>query len=182
VKRSKLPQILPSRRLSGSSRRLAARLARFQLGIGLMIARRFKTRPNPADRPLQSSMTFAGTSSTEHAARPLALVSEGGRTALLLDDPGGEPLDRLLGAPMEVERFLRLVLNWPSRQPCSAESPRWQGRPLDRATPKGCRPSRMAADCQRSSATRRLRQERCKSVDRRWSDLCQPRATVLRRR
>jgi len=33
------------------------------------------------------------------AARPLAFVSEGGRTALLLDDPGGEPLDRLLGAP-----------------------------------------------------------------------------------
>ena len=28
-----------------------------------------------------------------------------------LEDPGGEPLDRLLGAPMEVRRFLRLVLN-----------------------------------------------------------------------
>jgi PAS domain S-box-containing protein len=42
------------------------------------------------------------------AARPLQFVSESGRTMLVLEDPGGEPLDRLLGAPMEVERFLRL--------------------------------------------------------------------------
>ncbi len=36
------------------------------------------------------------------AARPLALAREGGRTALLLEDPGGEPLERLIGAPMEL--------------------------------------------------------------------------------
>ena len=36
------------------------------------------------------------------AARPLALVREHGRTMLLLEDPGGEPLDRLLGRPMEM--------------------------------------------------------------------------------
>jgi hypothetical protein len=45
------------------------------------------------------------------AARPLALSREGGRTALLLEDPGGEPLERPIGAPMETGRFLRLVLN-----------------------------------------------------------------------
>ena len=44
------------------------------------------------------------------AARPLALVSERGRTALLLEDPGGEPLERLMGEPMEVGRFLRLAI------------------------------------------------------------------------
>ena len=44
------------------------------------------------------------------AARPLALVREGGRTVLLLEDPGGEPLERLIGAPMEVGRFLRLAI------------------------------------------------------------------------
>jgi serine/threonine protein kinase len=43
------------------------------------------------------------------AVRPLDLVREGGRTVLVLEDAGGEPLDRLLGAPMEVERFLRLA-------------------------------------------------------------------------
>src|ERR1700719_239740 len=43
------------------------------------------------------------------AARPLALVREHGRTMLLLEDPGGEPLDRLLGRPMEIGRFLRFA-------------------------------------------------------------------------
>src|SRR5882724_13181134 len=44
------------------------------------------------------------------AVRPLELISESGRSMLVLEDPGGEPLDRLLGAPMEVERFLRLAI------------------------------------------------------------------------
>ena len=44
------------------------------------------------------------------AVRPLALVREHGRTMLLLEDPGGEPLSRLLlGRPMEMGRFLRLA-------------------------------------------------------------------------
>jgi serine/threonine protein kinase len=42
------------------------------------------------------------------AVRPLDLVRDAGRTILVLEDAGGEPLDRLLGAPMEVGRFLRL--------------------------------------------------------------------------
>jgi PAS domain S-box-containing protein len=41
------------------------------------------------------------------AARPLALVRERGQTILVLNDPGGEPLERL-GAPMEVGKFLQL--------------------------------------------------------------------------
>ena len=44
------------------------------------------------------------------AVRPLALERERGRTMLVLEDPGGEPLDRLLGAPMELGRFLRLAI------------------------------------------------------------------------
>src|SRR5262245_46751312 len=39
------------------------------------------------------------------AARPLELVRDGARTMLVLEDPGGEPLDRLLGATMEPGRF-----------------------------------------------------------------------------
>ena len=41
------------------------------------------------------------------AVRPLALVREEGRSILVLEDPGGEPLERLLGAPMEVGSFVR---------------------------------------------------------------------------
>jgi len=43
------------------------------------------------------------------AVRPLALVREHGRTMLLLEDPGGEPLARLLGQPMGMGKFLRIA-------------------------------------------------------------------------
>jgi PAS domain S-box-containing protein len=43
------------------------------------------------------------------AARPLELAREHERTLLVLEDPGGEPLDRLLGSPMDVQTFLRLA-------------------------------------------------------------------------
>ena len=36
------------------------------------------------------------------AARPVALTHHNGRMTLVLEDPGGAPLDRLLGRPMEV--------------------------------------------------------------------------------
>jgi len=44
------------------------------------------------------------------AVRPLALVHERGQTILVLKDPGGEPLDRFIGPPMEIGRFLRLAV------------------------------------------------------------------------
>jgi serine/threonine protein kinase len=44
------------------------------------------------------------------AVRPLALERDRGRTILVLEDPGGEPLGRLLGAPFELGRFLRLAI------------------------------------------------------------------------
>jgi PAS domain S-box-containing protein len=44
------------------------------------------------------------------AVRPLELVREGGRTLLLFEDPGGEPLTRLLGAPMQIGHFLHLAI------------------------------------------------------------------------
>src|ERR1700752_1880364 len=40
------------------------------------------------------------------AARPLALMRDAGRTVLVLDDLGGEPLDCLLGGGFGVESFL----------------------------------------------------------------------------
>jgi hypothetical protein len=38
------------------------------------------------------------------AVRPLELVRDGGRAMLVLEDPGGEPLDLLLGAPNKRHR------------------------------------------------------------------------------
>jgi serine/threonine protein kinase len=43
------------------------------------------------------------------AVRPLALSEHGGQTALVLEDPGGETLDRFLQGPMEITRFLRFA-------------------------------------------------------------------------
>ena len=44
------------------------------------------------------------------AARPVALTHYNGCTALVLEDPGGTPLDRLLGRPLDISHFLRLAI------------------------------------------------------------------------
>ena len=44
------------------------------------------------------------------AVRPLELVRERDRTKLVLEDNGGEPLERLLGAPLQVGHFLHLAI------------------------------------------------------------------------
>jgi PAS domain S-box-containing protein len=44
------------------------------------------------------------------AARPLELIREHGRIMLVLEDTSSEPLDQMLGAPMEVGSFLRIAV------------------------------------------------------------------------
>jgi PAS domain S-box-containing protein len=44
------------------------------------------------------------------AARPLELLRERGEAILVLKDPGGEPLDRFIGLPMDIGTFLRLAV------------------------------------------------------------------------
>jgi len=44
------------------------------------------------------------------AARPLALARHNDRLALVLKDPGGTPLDRLLGRPLNVSHFLHVAV------------------------------------------------------------------------
>jgi serine/threonine protein kinase len=44
------------------------------------------------------------------ALRPVELVRERGQAMLLVEYTGGEPLDRLIGEPMEIGRFLRLAM------------------------------------------------------------------------
>jgi len=45
------------------------------------------------------------------AVRPLALSEHRGQMSLVLEDPGGETLDRFVRRPMEITQFLRLVVN-----------------------------------------------------------------------
>src|SRR6201986_490979 len=46
----------------------------------------------------------------EWAARPVALTHDNGGMALVLEDPGCAPLDRLLGRPLDVSHFLRIAI------------------------------------------------------------------------
>jgi serine/threonine protein kinase len=43
------------------------------------------------------------------AARPVALTYSHGSMALVLEDPGGTPLDRLLGRQLDLSHFLRIA-------------------------------------------------------------------------
>jgi hypothetical protein len=47
---------------------------------------------------------------SDRAARPLTLVRREDRPVLVLEDVGGEPMDRLLGRPTELNRFLRFAV------------------------------------------------------------------------
>ena len=44
------------------------------------------------------------------AVRPLVLAQHGGRTMLVLEDPGAVPLDGLIQGPMEMAQFLRFAI------------------------------------------------------------------------
>src|SRR6266446_5480487 len=44
------------------------------------------------------------------AVRSLALSEQRGQTTLVLEDPGGEPLDRFLPGPMQMPQFLRFAV------------------------------------------------------------------------
>ncbi|MCU1292128.1 MAG: multi-sensor signal transduction multi-kinase, partial [Bryobacterales bacterium] len=72
-------------------------------------------QPSPASlRRLEHEYSLATDLDPEWAARPLEMTRHEGRTMLVLKDPGGEPLDcvldRCLGQPLELTRFLRVAI------------------------------------------------------------------------
>jgi serine/threonine protein kinase len=60
---------------------------------------------------LEHEYALAGDLDSQWAVRPVGLERYRGRPVLVLEDPGGEPLARLLGTPMEVGTFLRLAIS-----------------------------------------------------------------------
>src|SRR5580700_1644816 len=66
-------------------------------------------------RRLEHEYSLAGELEPMWAAKPLALTRHEGRTILVLADPGGEPLDRVLERdreqPLDPARFLRRAIN-----------------------------------------------------------------------
>src|SRR5260370_23898800 len=72
-------------------------------------------QPSPQTlRRLEHEYSLAAELDPAWAATPLALTRHEGRTILLLNDPGGEPLDLVLerhqGQPLVLSRFLRIAI------------------------------------------------------------------------
>src|ERR1700688_112749 len=65
-------------------------------------------------RRLEHEYSLAAELDPAWAVKPLALTLHEGRTILLLKDPGGEPLDRILesdhGQPLDLTRFLPIAI------------------------------------------------------------------------
>ncbi len=70
-------------------------------------------REHPAPellRTLEREYSLRAELDAAWAVRPVLLTRNEGRTTLILEDPGGEPLDRLLGKPIELGQFLRIAV------------------------------------------------------------------------
>src|SRR5258705_6540240 len=77
----------------------------------ILLLRSVSEHPAPAAiKRLGHEYSLASELCSAWAARPVALTEHQGRTTLVLEDPGGEPLDALLGAPMELGLFLRVAV------------------------------------------------------------------------
>src|SRR5712664_3996082 len=61
-------------------------------------------------RRMEHEYSFAAELDPSWASRPLALSQHNGQMALVLENPGGEPLDRLIQGPMETAQFLRFAV------------------------------------------------------------------------
>src|ERR1700726_1235312 len=72
-------------------------------------------QPSPQSvRRLMHEYSFAAELDPAGAAKPLAITRHDGRTILVLQDPGGQPLDRILerdqGQPLDLTRFLSTAI------------------------------------------------------------------------
>jgi serine/threonine protein kinase len=69
------------------------------------------TRPAPETlKKIEREYSFRSELDASWAVRPLALSHYEGRSVLVLENPGGEPLDRLIQGPMEMGQFLRIAI------------------------------------------------------------------------
>ena len=86
----------------------------------LVVAPTAEQRLPQSLRRLEHEFSLAAELEPAWAAKPLALTRHDGRSILVLADPGGEPLDRVLervlldrhsDQPLDIARLLRLAVN-----------------------------------------------------------------------
>jgi PAS domain S-box-containing protein len=79
--------------------------------LPLLVAMPSSVQPSPETLArLQHAYALREELDPAWAARPLRLEPRDGRLALLSEDPGGEPLLRLMGRPWEIASLLRLAI------------------------------------------------------------------------
>src|SRR5271170_2832235 len=80
-------------------------------GSSILVRAPVAEHPSPASvRRMQDEYSLRSELDSAYVVRPLALIQSGGHPMLVLEDPGGKPLDLLLDGPMEIARFLRLAI------------------------------------------------------------------------
>ena len=84
-------------------------------GTSPVLAIALSEQPSPESiRRLEHEYSFAAELDPMWAAKPLAITRHEGRTILVLKDPGGQPLDRILerdqGQPLDLTRFLSTAI------------------------------------------------------------------------
>ncbi|WP_162983968.1 protein kinase domain-containing protein, partial [Pseudomonas aeruginosa] len=81
-------------------------------GASVLLVRPAAEHPLPATlERLAHEYSLRDELHSSWALRPQALHREGGKTRLLLDDPGGEPLSRLLRQALDTRTCLRLAVD-----------------------------------------------------------------------
>src|SRR4051794_21843957 len=68
-----------------------------------------ETSPGCVER-LEQEYALKSELDAAWAALPFALTHDNGRMTLVLEDPGGTPLDQLLGCPLDISHFLRIAI------------------------------------------------------------------------
>jgi predicted ATPase/signal transduction histidine kinase/CheY-like chemotaxis protein len=86
-----------------------------QHGRSVLVVALTAERPSPQSlRQLEHEYSLEAELDPAWASRPLTLTRHKGQTTLILEDPGGVPLDRILhlyqGQPIELSRFLRIAI------------------------------------------------------------------------
>src|SRR6201999_4052814 len=61
-------------------------------------------------KKIEHEYSLRGELDSSWAVKPLALSDQSGQMRLVLEDPGGETLDRFLPGPMDLTRFLRFAV------------------------------------------------------------------------
>ena len=80
-------------------------------GAPVLLLAPASTHPAPQTlKKIEHEYSFRSELDPTWAVRPVALSHYEGRPALVLESPGGEPLDRLIQGPMEMGQFLRIAI------------------------------------------------------------------------